>query len=106
MKLGFPVLLHGVSDDPTRVTSEAVLAALDIAPVTSAQQAQAKLDAGELAFITIDDLCAPMAKQLALRWRMGVRNSAHTLAAGDAVCRTRRAAAGERIASGICAARG
>jgi anthranilate phosphoribosyltransferase len=80
VKLGFPVLLHGVSDDPTRVTSEAVLAALDIAPVTSAQQAQAKLDAGELAFITIDDLCAPMAKQLALRWRMGVRNSAHTLA--------------------------
>jgi len=80
VKLGFPVLLHGVSDDLTRVTSEAVLAALDIAPVTSAQQAQAKLDAGELAFITIDDLCAPMAKQLALRWRMGVRNSAHTLA--------------------------
>ncbi|MDO6409392.1 DNA-binding protein YbiB [Pantoea phytobeneficialis] len=80
VKLGFPVLMHGVSDDPTRVTSEAVLAALDINPATSAQQAQALLDNGELAFITIDHLCTPMAKQLSLRWRMGVRNSAHTLA--------------------------
>ncbi|WP_343464610.1 DNA-binding protein YbiB [Pantoea sp.] len=80
VKLGFPVLLHGVSDDPTRVTSEAVLAALGVTPVTTAAQAQAKLNGGELAFITIDHLCAPMARQLALRWRMGVRNSAHTLA--------------------------
>ncbi|MCE0488707.1 DNA-binding protein YbiB [Pantoea sp. Mb-10] len=80
VKLGFPVLLHGISDDPTRVTSEAVLAALGVTPVTTAAQAQAKLNGGELAFITIDHLCAPMARQLSLRWRMGVRNSAHTLA--------------------------
>jgi len=79
-KLGFPVLVHGVSDDATRITSEAVFAALGIAPVTTAEAAQAKLDQGELAFITIDHLCPPMAKQLSLRWRMGVRNSAHTLA--------------------------
>ncbi len=79
-QLGFPVLVHGVSDDATRVTSEAVFAELGIQPVTSAEQAQAKLDNGELAFITIDHLCPPMAKQLSLRWRMGVRNSAHTLA--------------------------
>lgn len=80
VKLGFPVLLHGVSDDPTRITSEAVLAALGITPVTRAEQAQAALNNGELAFITIDHLCAPVAQQLSLRWRMGVRNSAHTLA--------------------------
>ena len=79
-RLGLPVLVHGVSDDATRVTSEAVFAALGIVPVTTAEQAQAKLDRGELAFITIDHLCPPMAKQLSLRWRMGVRNSAHTLA--------------------------
>lgn len=78
-KLGFPVLVHGVSDDATRITSEAVFAALGIAPVTTAAAAQAKLEQG-LAFITIDHLCTPMAKQLSLRWRMGVRNSAHTLA--------------------------
>ncbi len=80
VKLGFPVLVHGVSDDAPRITSEAVFAALGIAPVTTAEAAQAKLDQGELAFITIDHLCPPMAKQLSLRWRMGVRNSAHTLA--------------------------
>lgn len=79
-RLGFPVLIHGVSDDPTRVTSEAVFAALDIAAVSSIAEAQAKLDAGELAFITVGTLCPPMAQQLSLRWRMGVRNSAHTLA--------------------------
>lgn len=80
VKLGFPVLVHGVSDDATRITSEAVFAALGITPVITAEAAQAKLDQGELAFITIDHLCPPMAKQLSLRWRMGVRNSAHTLA--------------------------
>jgi len=80
VKLGFPVLLHGVSEDATRVTSESVLAASGIAALTSAEQAQAALDRGDLAFITIDHLCPPMARQLALRWRMGVRNSAHTLA--------------------------
>ncbi|MDL4914626.1 MAG: DNA-binding protein YbiB [Enterobacterales bacterium endosymbiont of Blomia tropicalis] len=79
-QLGFPVLMHGVSDDATRVTSEAVFAELGVQPVTTQSQAQACLDNGKLAFITIDNLCPPMAKQLSLRWRMGVRNSAHTLA--------------------------
>lgn len=78
--LGFPVLVHGVSDDPTRITSEAVFAALGIETVRDAAAAQAKLDAGEPVFITVDTLCPPLAKQLSLRWRMGVRNSAHTLA--------------------------
>lgn len=80
VRLGFPVVVHGVSDDATRITSEAVFAALGVTPVTTAELAQAKLDQGELVFITIDHLCPPMAKQLSLRWRMGVRNSAHTLA--------------------------
>lgn len=79
-KLGIPVLVHGVSDDPTRVTSEAVFAELGIQPVQNAAAAQASLEAGKLTFLTIETLCAPMAKQLSLRWRMGVRNSAHTLA--------------------------
>jgi len=79
-RLGFPVLVHGVSDDPTRITSEAVFAALDIPAVSTLEEAQAKLDAGDLVFITIGTLCQPMEQQLALRWRMGVRNSAHTLA--------------------------
>jgi len=79
-RLGFPVVVHGVSEDATRVTSEAVFQALGIAVVSDAQQAQTKLEQGEPVFITVDTLCPPLAKQLALRWRMGVRNSAHSLA--------------------------
>lgn len=79
-RLGFPVVVHGVSEDETRVTSEAVFQALGVAPVADAQSAQAKLEQGEPVFITVDNLCPPLAKQLALRWRLGVRNSAHTLA--------------------------
>lgn len=79
-RIGFPVLVHGVSDDATRITSEAVFAELGVPACTHAAEAQARLDADQLVFMTIDHLCPPMAKQLALRWRMGVRNSAHTLA--------------------------
>lgn len=78
--LGFPVLVHGVSHDPTRITSEAVFAALGVEATTTVQQAQSRLDAGELVFMPIGALCAPVEQQLGLRWRMGVRNSAHTLA--------------------------
>ncbi|MEM6159905.1 DNA-binding protein YbiB [Erwinia sp. P6884] len=78
--LGFPVVVHGVSDDPTRVTSEAVFAALGIEPVKYAGEAQAKLEKGELVFMSVTTLCPPLARQLSLRWQMGVRNSAHTLA--------------------------
>lgn len=78
--LGFPVFIHGVSDDPTRVTSEAVFQALGIAGVTTQAEAQARLDAGKVVFMPVSALCPPLDKQLSLRWRLGVRNSAHTLA--------------------------
>lgn len=79
-KLAVPVVVHAVSDDPTRVTSEAVFAEMGIAPHASALAAQQALDRDELVLLTIDTLCPPLAKQLSLRWKMGVRNSAHTLA--------------------------
>ncbi|QHM70389.1 Anthranilate phosphoribosyltransferase [Mixta intestinalis] len=79
-RLGFPVVVHGVSEDATRVTSEAVFQALGIAPAADIAQAQTRLESGEPVFISVDTLCPPLAKQLGLRWRLGVRNSAHTLA--------------------------
>ncbi|MBN7121617.1 DNA-binding protein YbiB [Erwinia billingiae] len=79
-RLGFPVVVHGVSDDPTRITSEAIFAALEVPAVHNAEQAQAKLAQGELVFMTVATLCEPLDRQLSLRWKMGVRNSAHTLA--------------------------
>ncbi|MEC5341075.1 DNA-binding protein YbiB [Brenneria populi] len=79
-KLGFPVVVHGVTEDPTRVTSAEILRHLGIAPAQSAAQAQARLDAVEPVFIPVSLLCPAIDAQLQLRWRMGVRNSSHTLA--------------------------
>lgn len=79
-RLGFPVVVHGVSHDGTRVISETIFTMLGISPTLHAGQAQAKLDGHEPVYIPVGALCPPLENQLALRWRMGVRNSAHTLA--------------------------
>lgn len=79
-KLGFPVVVHGVSVDPTRVVSETIFAMLGIEATHHAGQAQAKLDGHQPVFMPVSALCPPLEKQLSLRWVMGVRNSAHTLA--------------------------
>lgn len=80
-KLGFPVLVHGVDEDPTRITSAEIFRQLGVEAAQSQQQAQQQLDAGQQpVFVPVSLLCPPMDKQLALRWQMGVRNSAHTLA--------------------------
>jgi len=79
-KLGFPVVVHGVSEDPTRVLTETIFTLLGIEPTLHGGQAQAKLEGHHPVYIPISTLCPPLEKQLAMRWRMGVRNSAHTLA--------------------------
>lgn len=79
-RLGFPVVVHGVSEDPTRVISEIVFTLMGISPTLHAGQAQAKLEGHQPVYIPVGTLCPPLERQLALRWRMGVRNSAHTLA--------------------------
>lgn len=79
-KLGFPVLVHGVSHDPTRVLTETIFELMGIPITQHAGQAQARLDGHEPVYIPVGALCPPLEKQLALRWRLGVRNSAHTLA--------------------------
>lgn len=79
-KLGFPVLVHGVSEDPSRVLTETIFTLLGVEPTLHAGQAQARLEGHQPVFMPVSALCPPLEKQLALRWRMGVRNSAHTLA--------------------------
>ncbi|MYO03916.1 DNA-binding protein YbiB, partial [Salmonella enterica subsp. enterica serovar Typhimurium] len=79
-RLGFPVVVHGVSDDPTRVLTETIFTLMGISPTLHAGQAQAKLDGRDPVYIPVGALCPPLEKQLAMRWRLGVRNSAHTLA--------------------------
>jgi anthranilate phosphoribosyltransferase len=80
-KFGLPVVVHGVTDDPGRVTSREIFQALGIEPVSSMQQAQQQIDDASLpVFIPISVLCPAIEQQLQLRWQLGVRNSSHTLA--------------------------
>ncbi|MEA9390580.1 DNA-binding protein YbiB [Acerihabitans sp. TG2] len=80
-RLGFPVVVHGVTEDPNRVTSAEIFHELGIAPQLSVLAAQSALVMGSgPVFIPVAQLCPPLDTQLTLRWRMGVRNSAHTLA--------------------------
>lgn len=78
-QLGYPVVVHGISVDETRVLTETIFKLLGIHPVQHAGQAQAQLEAKHPVYIPVSVFCPPMEHQLALRWQMGVRNSAHTL---------------------------
>ena len=76
--LGLAVLVHGVATDPKRITSAAVFVHMGVAAAGNAVQASQALAQHGLAFITIDALHPPLARLLALRWRLGVRSSAHS----------------------------
>ncbi|MGA9616673.1 MAG: DNA-binding protein YbiB [Serratia proteamaculans] len=79
-RVGLPVVVHGVLDDSTRVTSAETFQVLGLPWSQDAADAQQRLDQGEVVFIPVSALSAPLDRQLGMRWRMGVRNSAHTLA--------------------------
>ena len=77
---GVPVLVHGVSTDPGRVTSAEIFAAMGMSPSHTVAQAADVFSWRQPAFMPIEDLAPKLAHQLALRRILGVRNSAHTLA--------------------------
>jgi anthranilate phosphoribosyltransferase len=79
-RAGCPVLIHGVPDDFGRVTSAAILHELGIEPSRSAAEAEAALAGGRIAYLAVDAFAPGVARLLALRKRLGVRGSAHTLA--------------------------
>lgn len=76
---GIPVLVHGVPDDPGRVTTLEVFAAMGIAPARGIAEAQTQLAERKLAVITIDTLAPALARVLKLRRDIGLRSSGHTL---------------------------
>jgi anthranilate phosphoribosyltransferase len=78
-RIGVPVLVHGCLDGNGRVASAYILRELGILPCLTAGQAQRALEAEGLAFVPTAVLAPGMASLLALRGRLGVRNSAHTL---------------------------
>ena len=78
-RAGVPVLVHGIETDPGRVTTREVFEALGIAPSSSTREAREALETRRVAFLPIGALAPQVAAMLALRRRLGVRNSAHTL---------------------------
>ncbi|WP_034296052.1 DNA-binding protein YbiB [Herbaspirillum sp. RV1423] len=76
---GVPVLMHGVTHDPQRVTSAEIFAALGLPHAASVQEAEAALARRQPVFIPIQVLAPKMARLLAMRRILGVRNSTHTL---------------------------
>ncbi|HRD90537.1 MAG TPA: DNA-binding protein YbiB [Accumulibacter sp.] len=78
-RFGVPVLVHGLSDDYGRVTSEQIFTAFGVPPCTSVAQAQLAIDDGGLAYLPLPLLAPGLDRQLALRSRLGLRNSAHSL---------------------------
>ncbi|CNH19086.1 glycosyl transferase family protein [Yersinia thracica] len=79
-RLGLPVVVHGVTEDSSRVTSAEIFQHLNIPWSHSATEAQQRLDDGLPVFIPVSALSTQLDQQLQQRWRMGVRNSSHTLA--------------------------
>jgi anthranilate phosphoribosyltransferase len=76
---GVPVLIHGVQQDPGRVTTAEILAELGIGPTGSTADMLDAFADRRPCFMPIETLAPKLARQLALRRILGVRNSTHTL---------------------------
>ncbi|MCG5077178.1 DNA-binding protein YbiB [Paraburkholderia tagetis] len=76
---GVPTLVHGVTEDPGRVTSAEIFAALNLPAARDHAEIEAQLRERRAAFASIETLAPKLARLLSLRRRMGVRNSTHTL---------------------------
>lgn len=76
---GVPVLVHGVRNDPGRVTTAEILAELGLAEAGSTADLMDAFAARRPAFMPIERLAPQLAHMLSLRRVLGVRNSTHTL---------------------------
>jgi anthranilate phosphoribosyltransferase len=76
---GVPVLVHGVTRDPGRVTTAEIFGAMGLAPASGAADTLRAHALGQPSFMPIELLAPKMAHLLSLRRILGVRNSTHTL---------------------------
>ena len=79
-RLGVPVLVHGTLESEGRVATAYVLRELGILPQANSRLAQEALQRDGIAFVPIGALSPGLSNLLALRSRLGLRSSAHTLA--------------------------
>ena len=77
---GVPVLVHGMPEDPTRVTTATLFQELGLTEATSADEAAQAWQRHEPVYMRTDRLCPPLARLLDARWTIGLRNSGHTVA--------------------------
>jgi anthranilate phosphoribosyltransferase len=79
-RLGVPVLVHGLLESEGRVASPYVFRELGILPQATARAAEEALARDGATFVPVGALAPGLSNLLALKGRLGVRNSAHTLA--------------------------
>jgi anthranilate phosphoribosyltransferase len=78
-RLEVPVLFHGTLEGSGRVACAYILRELGIMPSATPAQAQKALEEEFLTYIPIAAFCPGLASVLALRHRLGVRNTGHTV---------------------------
>jgi anthranilate phosphoribosyltransferase len=78
-RFGVPVVVHGLLEGYGRVTTGHVFRELGIMPVASQIQAQQSLSEQGLVFAPLQVIAPGLTTLLALRARLGIRNSAHSL---------------------------
>jgi hypothetical protein len=78
-RLGVPVVFHGMLEGSGRVAAVYILREFGVLPSASLPHAQAQLEQEHIAFVPDAVLCPGLAALLALRNRLGVRNSAHVV---------------------------
>lgn len=86
---GVPVLIQGRHDFDSRVSPFELLARLGIEPAADVAVAEQQLAGHRLACLRLETLCPGLADLLALRPRLGLRNSGHTVAKLLDPCRGR-----------------
>ena len=77
---GIPVLVHGMPEDPGRVTTADIFHDLGLPLARTADEATQAWQRREPVFMRTDVLCPPLARLLDARWTIGLRNSGHTVA--------------------------
>jgi anthranilate phosphoribosyltransferase len=77
---GVPVLVHGMPEDPGRVTTADIFQGLGLPLARDADDVAQAWRRREPVFIRTDALCPPLARLLDARWTIGLRNSGHTVA--------------------------
>jgi anthranilate phosphoribosyltransferase len=78
-RAGVPVLVHGVQEDPGRVTTAEIFAEMGIGPVGSTAEMLDAFADHKPCVMPIELLAPELARQLSLRRILGVRNSTHTI---------------------------